>query len=206
MARAAQGRARPATRQDRSQPRVPAPEFSRLVRLSQIEGQALVCEIAAEEAERAALVRRFDLLSLDRLTATVEVYPEDSSGTLRVTGRFVADVTQACVVTLDPVAAHLDEAFEMRFTTDPEVLDAEIGREAPGEIEIVPEAEDPPEPIHGGAIDIGEAVVQQFAVALDPYPRAPDASIEALDAEGTIDAAPPPSPFAILAQRRGRGE
>jgi hypothetical protein len=34
------------------------------------------------------------------------------------------------------------------------------------------------EPFEGDAIDIGEAVAQQLALALDPYPRAPGASLE----------------------------
>ena len=37
---------------------------------------------------------------------------------------------------------------------------------------------DAAEPFDGDAIDIGEAVAQQLALALDPYPRAPEARLE----------------------------
>ena len=177
-----------------------APEFSRPVRLSQVDGEALTCRIEAEAAERAALARRFDLLALDRLSATVAIHPEDESGLIRVDGRFAADVVQSCVVTLDPVPAHLDQAFTIFFTTEPEA------GQSWDEAEVSPEAEDPPEPVTGGAIDIGEAVVQQFALALDPYPRRPDASVEALGAEPQELRPAEGGPFAELARLRRRGE
>src|SRR3546814_20303410 len=83
----------------------------------------------------------------------------------------------------------------MLFTTDPAATEA-------GPIEVDIEAQDPPEPIFGDAIDVGEAVVQQFALALDPYPRAPWA-----EAEGEVDPAPEaaeprPHPFPVLAKHR----
>ena len=49
------------------------------------------------------------------------------------------------------------------------------------------------EPIAAGEIDLGEAVAQQLAVSLDPYPRAPGAT---LASTGEAEAQ---SPFAALA-------
>lgn len=177
-----------------------APEFSRLVRLSQFDGEALTCRIEAEVAERAALAERFDLLALERLSATLEIHPEGEGGLIRVDGRFEADLVQSCVVTLDPVPAHLDQAFTIFFTTEP-------GADSSwDEAEVAPEAEDPPEPVKGGAIDVGEAMVQQFALALDPYPRCPDASIEALGAEPQDMRPTEGGPFAELARLKRRAE
>jgi len=48
------------------------PEFSRPVPLGRLGVEPFRQEIAANEAERAALARRFDLLALDRLSAVVE--------------------------------------------------------------------------------------------------------------------------------------
>jgi hypothetical protein len=50
------------------------PEFSRLVRLDQVGAQPFRQRIEATPDEREKLSRRFDLLSLDRLTATVDLY------------------------------------------------------------------------------------------------------------------------------------
>ena len=45
------------------------------------------------------------------------------------------------------------------------------------EVGCQPEAEGPPEPVGPQGIDLGEAVAQQLAIALDPYPRAPGAAL-----------------------------
>ena len=61
--------------------------------------------------------------------------------------------------------------------------------------------EDPAfEPLTGEAIDIGEAVAQEFSLALPLFPRAPDALVKADPPEAPAD-----GPFATLA-RLGRGE
>src|SRR5690606_6644186 len=103
---------------------------------------------------------------------------------------------QECVVTTDPVPLKPSESFTMLFTTDPAVADA-------AGIDVDAEAEDPPELIEGDAIDLGEAVVQQMAMALDPYPRAPDAPAVAAEqgteGEGDEDR---PNPFAVLSRLR----
>jgi hypothetical protein len=58
-----------------------------------------------------------------------------------------------------------------------------------------------PEPLPADAIDLGEAVVQQLAVALDPYPRKPGAEIPA-EYSGAADTDGRGGPFASLARLR----
>ena len=108
---------------------------------------------------------------------------------IRLQGRLTADVVQSCVVTLGPVPAHLDVDFEMGFSAsavEPAVADLD------------PLAEEGPEPIPKGVIDLGEAVAQQLAIALDPYPRAPGASLEALDEAEQLLEQRTRNPFAEL--------
>ena len=62
--------------------------------------------------------------------------------------------------------------------------------------DIDPEAVDEI-PYEGEKIDLGEATVQELALALDPYPRRADAELPAGAAE------PPLSPFVVL-RSRGR--
>src|SRR5215475_2824051 len=93
----------------------PRVEFERLVYAGQIGEGGSVHELSATEAERAALMRRFDLASLDRLEATVRLRTI-GKGLVRATGRFVADLAQPCVVTLDPVTAHLERDFGILFS------------------------------------------------------------------------------------------
>ncbi len=61
------------------------------------------------------------------------------------------------------------------------------GAAEPDKTVMVDLESDAAEPFDGDAIDIGEAVAQQLALALDPYPRAPGVSLEWKD-----DAANPP--------------
>ncbi|HVM79785.1 MAG TPA: DUF177 domain-containing protein [Stellaceae bacterium] len=142
-----------------------APEFSRPVELGRLGSLEAVYPIAATPAEREALARRFDLLALERLEAEIRLQ-RLARGMVRLSGRFAAEVTQACVVSLEPVASNLAGEFTVLYgpggSDETVVMDYES--------ELI-------EPLEGSAIDIGEAVAQQLAVALDPYPRAAGASL-----------------------------
>ena len=162
------------------------PEFSRPVDASRLRpGEEDRWEITADAAEREALARRFGLLRLDRLAATVRLR-RLAGGLLRLSAELSADVVQACVVTLEPVASQVADSFSLLYGR-PQNEASEVVLS--GEAELV-------EPLDGGAIDIGEATAQQLSLALDPYPRAPGVSLdEARDGVGD-------SPFAALAKLR----
>jgi uncharacterized metal-binding protein YceD (DUF177 family) len=163
----------------------PPAEFTRLVALSRLGGEAFRQQLAAGEAERAALARRFGLLSLDRFEAEIELVRE-AGGTVLLSASFSAEFEQECIVTLDPMAGSVSERFRLRYGPP----EAEEGAPA-GEI-------DPAfEPLDGEVIDIGEAVAQEFSLVLPPFPRSPDAVIETEtpdEADG--------GPFAALAKLR----
>ena len=152
------------------------PEFSRPERLDTIGAAPRHVAIEANEAERAALARRFDLVAIDRLAAALDLHREASGVVVR--GRVEAIVTQACVVTDAPVVTRLDEPLALRFVET--LPDAE-------EIEL--DADDcDTVPIEGGSIDLGEAAAETMALALDPYPRAPGAEA-ALRTAGVVSEA-----------------
>jgi uncharacterized metal-binding protein YceD (DUF177 family) len=166
-----------------------APEFSRRIPVGDIPARGADYEIGADAKEREALAARLGLLALESLTARLRLEPIGRGPLVRLSGAFTADVVQSCVVTLEPVPAHLEEGFHMTFGPEEE-------GEAP-EIELSPEAEDPPDPFDQGAVDLGEAVAEQLALALDPFPRKPGAEFAAPAEEST--AVPErPNPFAIL--------
>jgi uncharacterized metal-binding protein YceD (DUF177 family) len=147
--------------------------------------------IAASSAELAALAKAYDLASVDRVEAEATVTP-GSGGALQVAGRVMADIVQTCVVTLAPVPQRIDEPFSVRF--------APPGRAAAPLAEVVldPEAPDPPEPITGPNVDIGALVEEIFALAIDPYPRAPGAELPLEAREDEPEGAD--SPFAVLSR------
>jgi uncharacterized metal-binding protein YceD (DUF177 family) len=164
-----------------------AAEFSRLLPLARLGSEPYRRHIAAGEAERAALARRLDLVSLDRLEAEVEVVREHR-GTILLSALFAAAFVQMCIVTLEPVAGSVSERFQLRYGPPEAEDDVPSGDEAPAF-----------EPLMTETIDIGEAIAQEFSLALPPFPRAPDAVVEADASEK-----PGTGPFAALA-KLGRG-
>lgn len=163
------------------------PEWSRPERLDAIGERDKPVHIEADEGERIALARRFELKAVERLAADL-VVRRDAAGVL-VTGRVRGDVVQACGVTDEPVPAVVDEEVALRFV---EALDGEE------EVELSADAMDVVV-IEGGAIDLGEAAAETMALALDPFPRSPNAA-QVLRAAGVIseDEVQPMNAFAGL--------
>ncbi len=180
------------------------PEFSRPVPRERLGGQVFDEEISATPPERAALARRFRLVGFDLLRATAKIEPADGPGLLRLSGHFSAEVTQACVVTLEPVASRIEADYTQLYSLEPGPLPASVDGE---DVVVDPEAEEPPEPLGPDGLDLGEAVAQQLAVALDPYPRAPGATLaealEVLEAPGAAETGPREG-FAVLEALRRR--
>lgn len=152
---------------------VSANEFSHIVKLDEIGAGVVKRQLSADAGERAGLAARFGLATLDRLEAELSV-SRGSKGIL-ADGQIRATLSQYCVATGDPVQALLDEPMTIRFVTEPTV--------APNaEIELEPD--DCDTMFHDGqGVDLGEAVAQSLGLALDPYPRSPDAH-ERLKAAG----------------------
>lgn len=166
--------------------------FAQALRIDSIrDGERL--DVAADGAARAAIAERLGLTRLDRLEAHVVL--ERNGATILAKGRVLASLDQSCVITGDPVAAHVDEPFEVKFIPEP----AAAGPDE--EIELA--AEDCDTMFHDGAtIDLGGAVADTLALALDPYPRS-TAAAAALKEAGVLSESQT-SPFAALAKlKRG---
>ncbi len=173
------------------------PEFSRPCAVDRLPAGGFAFDLEAQPAERAALARRFDLAALDRLVAegSVEAVP---GGLFEVQGRLRAEFSQRCVVTFEPVPATIDEEFRRLFTREV----APPAQPGGAEVEIDLDAvDDLPEPLGENGLDLGEVVAEEMAVALDPYPRAPNA--DAVLAEVAAQAGEEDrGPFAVLAPLR----
>jgi uncharacterized metal-binding protein YceD (DUF177 family) len=140
----------------------------------------------ATDTERAALADALGLLSCDALEATYQIRSL-SDGVYLLEGGIDAAVTQACVITLEPVAGRVAEAFSVEFRR--EVADDVAEEEA--EILSAPDVE----PIENDRIAVGRIVYEALSAGLDPYPRKEDAAFEWTDpklAEGAGN------PFAVL--------
>ena len=95
----------------------PQVEFSRRIKVDDLGETETIEEIEASQGERQALANRLGLLSLDRLVARVSLRRLPGGGPIRVEGTLSATVTQACVVTLEPVTSEVEHKFGQRFDT-----------------------------------------------------------------------------------------
>ena len=171
------------------------PEFSRVLLVDRNAPPQQSFTIEADAAERAALAKRFGLVALDALTAEGTLEALDNGRRAMLTAHFSAKLTQSCVVTLEPVAADIDERFTLEYDADADPADLAEPEEMPEDLEAFLEEPDPPDPLVDGAVDVGEAVAEHLALALDPYPRAPGAVFEG---SATPDSGEE-SPFKVLA-------
>jgi len=182
----------------------PPLEFSWRLPVGSLGREPRRVRLAADSAAREALARRFDLLALDSLVGEVTVTRAPDGPTVHVQGRMSADVVQACVVTLEPVAAHIEAPVDARFAPA-EVLSA--AGNAACEVAFSIEDEDPPEPFVDDSIELGELLAQLLGMALDPYPRAPGVTAPAWrDPELPVDDDAPPHPFATLVALKKNGD
>ncbi len=170
-----------------------APEFSRPVEASTIGAEPRSMEIVAGEDERRRLAGRFRLAAIGRLEAGLRLVRRGEA--IHVEGMASGEAVQHCVVTGDPVPAALEVPVAVRFVA---------GTPAAGpdeEVELSAEDLDTL-PIEDGRIDLGELVAESFALALDPYPRAPHA--DAALAAAVPDGGTGGGAFAALAALKGR--
>lgn len=165
------------------------PEFSHLVVVDKIPAAGMTETLRAKDDERQRLAERFGLAALSKLEAKLDVH-NASGRTVAVTGRIVADVVQTCVVSLEPVPAHIDHGIDVLYAAA-EQFETEAGQLGPDEQEM--------EPIIDGAIDLGELVAQHLGVALNPYPRKPGLAFVEAEYGNTM---PQPGALASLVNLR----
>lgn len=142
----------------------PRPEFSRIVDLRQITAAPLT--LVATEDERRALATRFALVRIDRLEATLTLAA--TGDTVDAKGRLQAAWVQPCAVSGEDLAQATDEPLALRFVQGAPLPDPDE------EIELSDAACDEIE-YSGTTFDLGEAVAQSMALAIDPFATGPEA-------------------------------
>src|ERR1700722_14157319 len=104
---------------------ITAPEFSRPLQVDKISAGGVDEMLEANVEERKNLAERFGLLDLPKLQAQLTVTPTRGA-MFEVKGRMEADVVQQCVVTLEPLPAHIDQDVDVLFGA-PELLEVDTG-------------------------------------------------------------------------------
>jgi uncharacterized metal-binding protein YceD (DUF177 family) len=176
----------------------PELEYSFPLDATQIPALGREYDLTAKDAERARVAKRIDVLELKSLVATMHVGP-GGGGLIEVRGRLKAELVQACVVTLEPVPDSIAEEFTLLFSR-------QAPKPKPAQEVVIDNGEDPPEVLNGDVLDLGEVIVEQLALAVNPYPRAPGAEFKPVvvgEVEAPIATV---SPFAALAKLKTKSE
>jgi uncharacterized metal-binding protein YceD (DUF177 family) len=141
-----------------------APEFSRMVRARPSPPERIAIE--ANEAERAALAARFDVVAIRALRAELAFTPDGEAVEAR--GALTADLVQACAVSGEDFPVRFEEPLTLRFVREAREIDPDEEAELPG---------DEPDEIEftGDSFDLGEAVAQSLGLAIDPFAEGPGA-------------------------------
>ena len=162
--------------------------FAHRLKLDQIRDSERV-ELLADDSERKAIAGRLGLDSLDCLQAHATLTRKGAL--VEADGRIVAALTQSCVVTGEPVPAHVDEPFSLVFMPEPQASrsdeEIELGS---ADCDVVF--------YDGSTVDLGTAIADTLALSLDPYPRS--AGADAVLKEAGILSEAEAGPFAALAR------
>lgn len=167
-------------------------DFVTPVRLDQVRSGDRI-DFGADPDQCRAIAERLGLPNLERCSAHAVL--ERKGDVVRAMGRVQAALTQECVVTGEPIAAHIDEPFDIVFTPEAPATapDAEIEL-GPSDCDTVF--------YDGATIELGSAIADTLALAVDPYPRSASADAALRDA-GVLSEGEA-GPFAALAALKGK--
>ena len=178
---------------DKTSDQLPTPEFSRPLNIESVKIGKSKQNLEATSDECAKLAERLDLLAVDHLSANLRLTRKGQGDSVRVSvsGELHAKVTQACVITLEPVGSEIEADVEAVFDSDAQADDSDLQLD----YDIDLENEDILEPIIDGAIDLGELCAQILATEIDPFPRkdgidSSEMTLESADSEE--------NPFSVL--------
>lgn len=167
--------------------------FSRTITVAHVPEKGLQGRVEASAEERSIIAGLLDLVVLDELSFDYTLSQQGSDRYMLV-GTVQARVTQACVLSLNPIESAPSIQINTQFWPETALS---MSADSDGAIEVDPD-EDGPEPIVDGQIDIGHLAYEHFAASLDPYPKKKKATFDWSDARAGSNDNGMDGPFAVL--------
>jgi uncharacterized metal-binding protein YceD (DUF177 family) len=124
-------------------------------------------DLSADENIRAAIGKVAGVRAVPKLAASFEVTRHGSQG-LHVIGSIAARVGQTCVVTLEPIENAVEENIDLVFVPPP-ARSGLVGGASDGTADVG--ADDAPEILVNGTVDLGAIATEFFLLGINPYPR-----------------------------------
>jgi uncharacterized metal-binding protein YceD (DUF177 family) len=177
---------------------IDAAPFTHSYNLARLGNAGDEVHVSADPAQRAAIAQWADLLGIEKWDARVQIKKRESNR-YGLDFHLVADVVQSCVASLEPVPGHIERSFNREFV----FVGASRHRPAPAESEAVLDLtqEEGPEEIDSLHVDLAAPMLEEFTLALDPYPRRPGVEFTPqTEASGGVE-----SPFAALKALKPEG-
>jgi uncharacterized metal-binding protein YceD (DUF177 family) len=142
---------------------------------------------SADDAQRAALARHVEVLEVPKFTARI-LLRKTAPNRFAAAFELAAEVVQACVVTLEPLVARVQRDFERELHFTPNL------RRTEPDVTVALDDDEAAEEIDSLHFDLAAPLLEEFVLAIDPYPRAPGVEFQPLP--GADDK--PENPFAAL--------
>ena len=167
-----------------------APPLGRFTDLNRLGQAGAQVTIETKGDDLARLAQWAGVGSIEKFSATVDLR-RLSQTRFKLDYALVADLTQSCVVTLEPVLSHIEREFsrELHVTGS-----AGAAADKSGVLTLGAAEDEGPEEIASPHFDLAGPLLEEFLLGIDPYPRAEGAAFQA--AEDPPDA--PDNPFAVL--------
>lgn len=140
--------------------------FYRPFAVTQLKPGGVEIKVEANDVERATIAADFGMPEIRSLTGEFKLTGRPDR--IKLLGSVQADIQQICVVSLEPFDSYVVEDVDMVFAD-------EDRRGKPAEQDV---ADDIPDPIVDGQIDLGAVTLEFLALGLDPYPRKPGISFD----------------------------
>lgn len=156
------------------------------VRLAELSRGPVALDLVAGEAQRGEIARLLNLPEIKRLEARLRLRPWLDGAEL--TGSLRAEIVQESGVSLELFDTVVEAPVEGQFLP----AGSPNAPDPAAELDLDPEAPDPPDVLEGEVLDLAVLVVEQLALSIDPFPRKPGETFDYQSPEGDD------SPFAVL--------
>lgn len=173
------------------------PELEVLVSKLPNTGRNIIFE--AEPGVLPVIQKQLDVEQVTKFQAKLLARPWKKGG-MALKGDVLVNVTQACVVTSEPVRNELQIDIDRKFLPSGKAIRREQLNEE-GELVIDPDAFDLPDEFHGDKVGLWDSLLEEIILNLDPFPRAPGAEVNReyqSDTDGDVGSAETHNPFAGL--------
>ena len=160
------------------------------VRLDKLPVLGRELKVAADKAQLLEIARAIKVSEVGRFSADIRV--SSIKGGVQVTGQLRAEISQPCVISLEPVHQRIDEPLNRVFMPQPQA-NAELTPDTENYVDLG--EDDLPDYYLGPELNLNAYLLEALGLAVDLYPKVTGVTMSA-DMEG--DNPEQLSPFAIL--------